>query len=115
LTAADLVALPLADGASGRRSSVVTALAAGAPVLSTAGDDTDEALFPASSIRLAPAGDGEAFAAAAVDLARDAEARIALGREGRALYEREFSWQGIARTWSAILRAAARSSPLSVP
>jgi glycosyltransferase involved in cell wall biosynthesis len=106
LAAADLFVLPLADGASGRRSSIVSALAAGTAVVSTSGADTDPALFPAGTVSLTPAGDPEAFAAEVVRLAGDPAARRALAEGGRALYERELAWPVIARRWSHILQAA---------
>jgi glycosyltransferase involved in cell wall biosynthesis len=107
LAAADLFVLPLADGASGRRSSLISALAAGTAVVSTAGSDTDPALFPTGAVSLTPAGDAEAFASAVVRLARDPDGRAALREGGRALYEREFAWPVIARRWRDILHDAA--------
>lgn len=106
LAAADLVVLPLSNGASGRRSTLVSALAAGAPVLSTTGADTDAALFPPEAVRRTPVADAEAFASAAVSLASDPEARALLRERGRALYEREFAWRVVARRWRDVLQAA---------
>ena len=111
LAAADLFVLPLSDGASGRRSALISALAAGTPVLSTTGSDTEAALFPPDAIRLTPAGDAGAFASAALSLAGDHEARAALRDRGRALYERELAWPIVARRWADVLDAAA-SRPL---
>ncbi|HEY8199868.1 MAG TPA: glycosyltransferase family 4 protein [Actinomycetota bacterium] len=107
LAAADLFVLPLADGASGRRSSLISALAAGAAVVSTAGSDTDPALFPAGALSLTPAGDTGAFASAVERLAADPGARMALREGGRALFEQEFAWPVVARRWSDILHNAA--------
>ncbi|MDB5099436.1 MAG: glycosyl transferase, group 1 [Cyanobacteria bacterium RYN_339] len=102
LAGADLFLLPLADGASTRRTSLMNALAAGLPVVSTLGVNTDEALFR-GAVRLVPAGDAAAFAGAVRELALDPAARAALGAAGRALYEREFAWPVLAGRWKALL------------
>jgi glycosyltransferase involved in cell wall biosynthesis len=100
LASADLFLLPLADGASTRRTSLMNALAAGLPVVSTAGANTDRALF-AGGIALAD--DAEAFARMTLDLARDPASRAALGEAGRRLYEANFSWDVLATRWLALL------------
>lgn len=108
LAAADLALAPFDDGASGRRSSVVNALAAGLATVSTRGTNTDPALFPAEAIRLVAAGDPAAFAAAVVDLARDPAARAAMGAAAKALHDARFAWPVLARAWAPLLAAAAR-------
>lgn len=108
LAAADLALAPFADGASGRRSSVVNALAAGLATVSTRGTNTDPALFPPEAIRLVPPGDPEAFAAAVLALARDPAARGAMGVAARALHDAHFAWPVLARAWQPVLAAAAR-------
>lgn len=106
LAAADLFVLPLADGASGRRSSLISALAAGAAVVSTTGADTDPALFSGDSVCLTPAGDTRAFASAVARLAGDPAARLALSDGARTLYERELAWPVVAHRWAEILQTA---------
>jgi glycosyltransferase involved in cell wall biosynthesis len=103
LAGSDLFLLPLGDGASTRRTSLMNALAAGLPVVSTIGSNTDLGLF-AGAMRLVPAGDHRAFAAAVRELGQDAEARRALGAAGRALYDHEFAWDVLARRWIALLQ-----------
>lgn len=109
LATADLVLLPLEDGASTRRTSVINALAAGRPVVSTLGANTDAALL-APGLALVPAHDAAAFAARTCALARDAGAREALSHAARALYAAEFDWAVLAGHWRALL-ADERSRP----
>jgi glycosyltransferase involved in cell wall biosynthesis len=107
LAAADIAVLPFADGASARRTSLMNALAAGLPVVSTRGVNTDEALFPADAVTLVPAGDAEAFAQAVMALARDPAARRALGEAGHELLEARFSWDVLGEQWLALLESVA--------
>lgn len=107
LAAADLYLLPLADGASTRRSSLMNALAAGLPLVATAGVNTDVELFEEAP-KLVPAGDVKAFTDAVLALARDPEARLALGRAERALYEREFAWEVQSARWWELLAEVIR-------
>jgi glycosyltransferase involved in cell wall biosynthesis len=104
LSVADLYLLPLADGASTRRGSLMSALAAGLPVVSTSGPNTDTQQLRPDSIRLVPAGDAELFAAAALELALDSQCRLELAARGRELYEQRFSWPVIAGQWRDELR-----------
>jgi glycosyltransferase involved in cell wall biosynthesis len=106
LAAADLAVLPLADGASTRRTSLMNALAAGLPVVSTLGVNTDPALFPKEAMRLVAAGDVGAFAAAVAELALNGNARREMGAAGRSLYEACFGWDVLATGWLAILEEA---------
>lgn len=105
LAAADVAVLPFADGASARRTSLMNALAAGLPVVSTLGANTDMALFPPDAVTLVPAGDAEAFAQAVLNLAQNPAARRALGEAGRALLEARFSWDVLGRQWLALLES----------
>ncbi|HEY9720806.1 MAG TPA: glycosyltransferase family 4 protein [Oscillatoriaceae cyanobacterium] len=109
LASADLVLLPLADGASTRRTSVINALAAGRPVVSTHGANTDGTLLE-KGLALVPAHDGAAFAARACALAQDPTAREALGRAGRALYEAEFDWAVLTARWRTLLTEAVQKA-----
>lgn len=105
LAAADLYLLPLADGASARRTSLMNALAAGLPVVSTLGVNTDRALFPDEALTLVPAGDSAAFASAVVSLAQDTAERVRLGAAGKALHDERFSWDVLGPQWMAILES----------
>jgi glycosyltransferase involved in cell wall biosynthesis len=105
LVACDLALLPLTDGASTRRTSLMNALGAGLPVLSTIGPNTDEDFF-ADAVKLVPVADEEGFIDAAAELIADASKREALGARGQALYDRSLSWEILADRWYALLNDA---------
>jgi len=92
LQASDIFLLPLDDGVSTRRSSLMAALSHGLPVVGTVGRLTDESLKRSDALRLAPADDLEAFLRHVLILAEDAEQRQELAERGRALYHERYSW-----------------------
>ncbi len=102
----DLAAFNIKDGASGRRSVVISALGAGLPVVSTRGPDTDDAWFPASGIKLTKAGDDDAFVEAVIELLQDTSARDSLRSGGRLVFDAHFSWQTVSEEWLRVLRTA---------
>ncbi len=93
LLAADLAALPFADGASFRRGSLLATLAHGVPTITTPGD---AALIDHTHVLLTPAGDPDALAGTIARLANDPALREGLSAGGAALAGR-FSWEVIAR------------------
>jgi glycosyltransferase involved in cell wall biosynthesis len=104
LAACDLFLVPVADGVSTRRGSLMAALQHELAVLGTAGPLTDSVLREAGpALRLTVVGDADAFAAAAAALAEDEDARGAAGTAARDLYEREFDWPVIAERLLAAL------------
>lgn len=107
LGAGDIFVLPLADGVSGRRSSVISALAAGATVVTTAGLDTDLDLFSGGGVAMSPAGDPDAFAELVLRLATHPEIRARVARLGRELFASTFAWPVVANAWEALLERAA--------
>jgi glycosyltransferase involved in cell wall biosynthesis len=96
LACADLVLLPFSKGAITNKTALMAALQLGRPVLSTRGLCTDHVLLD-PGLRLVDVGDADGYAAEAVALMRDQAQRDALGEHGRALYQRAFSWQVIAK------------------
>lgn len=111
LAASDLALLPLRDGASARRTSVINMLAAGLPVVSTLGVNTDLRYFPGSAIRLVPADDPQAFITAATALARDPAARRTLGEGARQWHDETFAWPVLARRWWDLLASTRAVAP----
>ena len=106
LTASDLVLLPLTDGVSTRRSTLMAAFAHGRPVLGLRGHNTDAVLVEArEALALTSAGDPTAFARAAVELAGDPGRRRAIGHAGRQLYASRFDWPIVARNVAAALES----------
>jgi glycosyltransferase involved in cell wall biosynthesis len=95
LSCADLVVLPFINGAITNKTTLMAALQLGRPVLSTRGPSTDDILL-GPGLCLLDVDDADGYAAAAVALMRDPAERAALGRRGRELYERAFSWEVVA-------------------
>ncbi|MDQ3213751.1 MAG: glycosyltransferase, partial [Acidobacteriota bacterium] len=100
LRACDLVVQPYPDGVTTRRTSVMAALANGVAVVTTDGRLTEPAWRETGAVRLAPAVDPAALAAATVALLRDTGARIAIAENGRRLYDARFA---IEHTLDALL------------
>jgi glycosyltransferase involved in cell wall biosynthesis len=102
LAAADVFLAPLADGVSTRRTTLMAALQHAVPVVATRGPLTDSELVAAGdALRLVPVTRAELFAQATLALAEDPAARLRVGRAGRSLYDRAFSWE---RTAAQLLR-----------
>lgn len=95
LACADLVLLPYIHGAVTNRTALVAALQLGRAVLSTSGPSTDPVLRD-PGLRLVDVGDLAGYAHEGVALIRDEVGRSELGRRGRELYDRSFSWRVIA-------------------
>ncbi|HEU4326965.1 MAG TPA: glycosyltransferase [Roseiflexaceae bacterium] len=107
LLAADLVALPFADGATFRRGSLLAALAHGVPVVTTAHPPGNAALEGAAL--LVPPGDATALAGAISRLRNDSALGARLSGAGQAL-ARSFSWERIAEQHEELYRALNYSS-----
>lgn len=93
VASADVFLLPVVDGASTRRGSLMAALQHGVPVVSTLTDRTDAVLRESAALALAQ--DGRAFVALACATALEPERRRALGEAGRELFARRFAWRAI--------------------
>jgi len=118
LTAADLVVLPYADGASLRRASLLTCLAHGIPVVSTRPSQTSGVpprfciapfeqpeLFRLDDrvLALVPPGDDAALAREIFRLINDPERMATLGRAGAAFASR-FDWSDVAAAMAEVYR-----------
>jgi glycosyltransferase involved in cell wall biosynthesis len=103
LRACDVVVQPYPDGVTTRRTSVMAALANEVAVVTTDGSLT-EGEWRGGAVRLAPASDAQALAAATIALLRDDGARSALAADGRRLYEARFA---LAHTLDALLDVSA--------
>jgi glycosyltransferase involved in cell wall biosynthesis len=108
LAGADMFLVPLADGASTRRSSVMNALAAGLPIVSTFGANTDRSNFD-GALRMVAAGDKFAYAEAVSALAKDPVARATLAIAGKELHDRTYAWEVLADRWLRLLEVIKRS------
>jgi glycosyltransferase involved in cell wall biosynthesis len=107
LAAADFVVLPYRDGASWRRGSLLAALAAGAPVITTTPQPGYDAggLLPSlrdgEDVLLVPPADADALAGAIVRLGGDASLRARLAAGARSVAA-AFDWEAIARAHLAL-------------
>lgn len=95
LAAADVIALPFADGASYRRGSLMAALQAGAAIVTTEPRVEIPAFVNGETMRLVPPGDPDALANTLRDLHQSPADRARL-RLGAAALARQFDWTPIA-------------------
>jgi glycosyltransferase involved in cell wall biosynthesis len=95
LAAADLLLVPLVDGVSTRRSSLMAGLCEEVCIVGTSGFLTDPSLL-STELELVEVGDPLAFATRAVELALDGKRRRDAAERGRALFEARFAWDVIA-------------------
>jgi glycosyltransferase involved in cell wall biosynthesis len=100
LRACDLVVQPYPDGVTTRRTSVMAALANQVAVVTSDGELTEPVWRESGAVRLAPAFDPPALAAAAAALLHDDRARAVLAATGRRLYDARFA---IEHTLDALL------------
>jgi glycosyltransferase involved in cell wall biosynthesis len=106
LRACDLVLQPYPDGASGRRTTLMAALANGVPVVTTIGD-LSEPIWSEGAVATVSAGDPGRLARLALELLGAPDRCAALGRAGRKLYEDRFA---LRHTIAALLDPPAPSS-----
>ncbi len=107
LSAADIYLGAFSDGLSTRRTTLMAALQHALPVVGTDGSRTEPELRREhAAIDWTPAGDRQRFADVVVQLANDAALRQRRGAAARALYERSFSWDLIAKSVLAALSAS---------
>lgn len=90
LTACDFLLQPYPDGVTTRRTTTVTALAHGVPVLTTSGPLTEALWAESAAVALSPAGNPEGFGVATRRLLKSAAERTRLKFAGRALYRIRF-------------------------
>jgi glycosyltransferase involved in cell wall biosynthesis len=91
LAASDLALYPFSDGASGRRTSLMAALALGVPVVATEGALTEPLWRESGAVSLTSAGDPNGFATRVDEILSTPSARAAIGRAGKLFYERHFA------------------------
>jgi glycerol-3-phosphate cytidylyltransferase len=114
LLAADLAVLPFRDGITTKRSSFLSVLGHGVPLLTTAGPHLPPALRHGENVWLVPAGEpattGRALARAVRELDGD-RARLASIRDGgRRLFDEIYAWEPITRTHVDLYRRARGSA-----
>jgi len=111
LHASDLLLLPLRDGLSTRRTTMMAGLAHGLPVLGLRSAHTDQILVEhPEALGLVSAGDRREFASAAIALTADANRLHAMGEAARLLYERAFDWPIAAVSVASAIYGTRRST-----
>jgi glycosyltransferase involved in cell wall biosynthesis len=90
LVACDLMLQPYVDGVSSRRTSTMTALAHGVPVVTTAGKFTEPLWSASEAVALAPAHDVDELVRSAARLLPNEMARQRLAAAAKKLYEEHF-------------------------
>ncbi len=93
LSTCDVMLQPFGDGVSGRRTSVMTALAHGLPIVTTSGVLTESLWAESGAVMLASAEDVEAQASAIEHLLEDAGQRRTLSLAAAKLYLERFEVQ----------------------
>lgn len=96
LSAADVVALPFADGASYRRGSLMAAIRLGCPIVTTSPNVEISAFQDGVNMRLIPPGDSAALANAITGILNDSALQNRLRANSTAIAE-TFEWSHIAR------------------
>ncbi len=91
LAACDLLIQPYPDGVTGRRTSMMAALAHGRATITTSGPFTEPMWAASRAAVLTPADDMDAFVDSARELIANPAARAALGEAGREFYRRNFA------------------------
>jgi glycosyltransferase involved in cell wall biosynthesis len=118
IAASDVLLLPYDDGISTRRTTVMAALQHSRAIVGVEGRLTNTTLWR-DSIALTSIADPESFAAEALRLVEDGDARRELGERGRQLYEERFDWAVIGRSLLAEVdgrrSGASRTDGLSSP
>lgn len=91
LQTVDLLCQPYPDGVSSRRSTAMTSLAHGVPVVTTWGELSEPLWRESGAVHLVPAGDAPSLTQAVTDTLADPAACRRLADAGQALYRRRFA------------------------
>lgn len=106
IRACDVMLQPYADGASGRRTTLMAALVNGMPVVTNRGTATETEWETSQAVVFADRARPEAMSDAVVRLLEDRERCRRVGEAGAELYARRFD---IARTVEVLLSSRSRS------
>ncbi len=99
LTRADVFVSPLAGGPSGRRGSLLTALAHGLPIVAYDGGERDDIFQDGANVVLANAGERAGIVTALETIINDRRKQRSLAAKARATFEEHFAWPKIAARW----------------
>jgi len=114
---ADVVAVPSVHDQTGNvdglPNTLLEGLASGTPVVTTRAGGIGSVVEPDRSAMIVPEKDSRALGDAIAALIADADRRSRLGREGRALVERQFGWDAAAARFEAAYDRALAFKSLS--
>lgn len=97
LRASDFLLLPLRDGVSTRRTTLMAGLAHGLPVVALRSQHSDRILVEhPEALRLVAVDDLDGYVSAALDMSEDETGRRVTGDAARLLYEEAFDWPVVA-------------------
>jgi glycosyltransferase involved in cell wall biosynthesis len=108
IAACDVLVQPFPDGVSARRTSLMSSLALGQPVVTTAGHLTEPFWCATGAVAVAAL---DTLADATLALLADAPGRAELGARAAALYRARFAVEHTIRLMRAPVSPAARSDP----
>lgn len=95
LNIVDIYLAPFDEGLTARKGTVMAAIQQGLPVISTIGAKTDNIFNSCGAIKLVAA-QKQLFLDALIDLVKNRQERILLGKAAKVFYEKNFSWVRIA-------------------
>lgn len=96
LRCGDVFLSPISDGASSRRGSLLAGLQHGLACLTTQGPSTDASFRENAGVAMEFASDSADFARRCLELVRNPQRRIHMGKCASSFYEANFSWESIA-------------------
>ncbi|HAV42565.1 TPA: hypothetical protein DCX15_00910 [bacterium] len=97
LLSSDICVLPFRDGVSTKRSSLISCLDHGLPVVSTCNGFIPRGMEDHKNILLVPPDDELSLSKAIIELIEDKDLRIRLAKEAKKLMEKEYSWKEIVK------------------
>lgn len=97
MSACDVMLQPYRDGVSGRRTSVMTALSHGLPVVTTIGKATEDCWVESGAVKLTKVGDIEGMVEVVKSLLADELERGRISAAGRELYDKCFDVKGVVK------------------
>jgi glycosyltransferase involved in cell wall biosynthesis len=104
----DIYLSPELEGASGRRTTLMTALSFGLPIIAYDGIDTEKILKNGVNIILIPPRNPDILAQKIIELANNEKMRIGLGEKAIETFKKHFSWKIIGNRYEEIFQFFSR-------
>lgn len=97
LVSSDICVLPFLDGASTKRSSLISCLHHGLPVITTLDGTPPEGMEDHKNLIFIRPGDVEGLEKAIIELINDKDLRARLGKEAEELVNKRYTWERITK------------------